>query len=112
MQIKRRINAIAKRVTPFIETMNIAVEMDNMCKRFEELLDYGEAKELRHKEREKTGESLGQRIDRERREEREEIARINQLDQEEALKDQQQRNAQPDAEVEDAGGEPAQADNG
>ena len=112
MQIKRRINAISKRVTPFIESMNISVEMDNMCKRFEELLDYGEAKELRHKEREKTGQSLAMRIDQQRREEREHIAEINEREAEEQLKDQQQRKAQPDVEVADAGGEPAQAEEG
>ena len=112
MQIKKRLTAINKRITPFIESMNQAKQMEQMCKRFEQLLDYCEAKEEKHKEREKTGMSMGMRIDEERRRRAQEIADIHAAEAAEMMKDQEQAKLQPESvtEEEDAGGEPAQAD--
>lgn len=54
MQIKRRLNAIAKSLTPEIESMNISRQMEDMCKRMEELVAYAEEKIERSKQRHRT----------------------------------------------------------
>lgn len=54
MQIKRRLNAIAKSLTPEIESMNISRQMEDMCKRMEELVAYAEEKIERAKQRHRT----------------------------------------------------------
>ena len=101
MEIKRRLTKIQKRMTPFIEQMNIGVEMNRLCKRFEELLDYGEAKEAKHIKREKTGMSQSMRIDADRKRRSQEIADIHQAEAEEMMRDQEQHKAQPESAKED-----------
>ena len=101
MEIKRRLTKIQKRMTPFIEQMNIGIEMNRLCKRFEELLDYGEAKEIKHQEREKTGMSQSMRIDAQRKRTAKEISDIHQAEAEEMMRDQEQHKAQPESASED-----------
>lgn len=50
MEIKKRITAITKRLTPQIEASNTGVELANLATRFEELLNYAEEKEVRREE--------------------------------------------------------------
>ena len=57
MEIKRRLNQIAKRMSPQIEVMNAASQMVDMCNRFDELLDYCEEKIARTAERK--GQTIG-----------------------------------------------------
>lgn len=97
MEIKRRLTKIQKRMTPFIEQMNIGIEMNRLCKRFEELLDYGEAKEVKHLERERTGMSQSMRIAAQRQRTQQEIAGIHQAEAEEMMRDQEQHKAQPES---------------
>ena len=97
MEIKKRLGKIQKRMTPFIEEMNIGSEMKRMCKRFEDLLDYGEFKEEKDKLRRETGMSQSMRIDEERRARAAEMAKIHAEEAEEMLADQEQHKAQPEA---------------
>lgn len=49
MQLKKRLREISKRITPEIESLNIARELEISTKRIEELLDYGEEKAERRR---------------------------------------------------------------
>ena len=115
MEIKRAITKQASRLTPQIEVMNCAGELREMVKRMKEILDYAEEKVERAEANKKRKESTGVRIDRERREEREHIAEVQNREAVEAAADQAQQDAQPgiDLRTEDeinAGREPAQTD--
>ena len=59
MDIKRRLNKIAKCLTPEIENMNISYEMKNICSRLEELIRYADEKIARTERRLKAGEKSG-----------------------------------------------------
>jgi len=103
MEIKRRLNAIAKDLTPEIESLNISQEMLQMCKRFEELVAYGHEKVARAQHVRNGGESMSARVNREIRETREHIQKIHDEEAEEMMRDRQQHKAQPDVEPVDAG---------
>ena len=60
MEIKRKLKALDKRMTPEIESMNVANEMDRHCDRISELVDYAEEKIERAKTR---GKTLGAIVD-------------------------------------------------
>jgi len=105
VEIKRRLNALAKSMTVEIEAMNVGVEMNRMCDRFEELVRYADEKIARAAER--RGKTLGQQAN-ERREAADKVisdhqtaeAEENQRDQKEAF---DERNRDPGAvEGEDA----------
>ncbi len=98
MELKKRLTAINKRITPFIESLNVSSEMRDMCSRFEELLDYAEAKELKHKAREETGMSQSMRIDKERRENAAAMREQQDAEADENLKDQMEAAADREAE--------------
>jgi len=91
MEIKRRLNKIASRLTPQIEVMNIATEMQRMCQRFEELLDYGEEKVEKAARK---GETMAARVDRQRKEEQAEILRQQKAESDENRKDQEEAAAE------------------
>jgi len=60
MEIKRRLNKLASRLSPQIEVMNVATEMSRMCDRFEELLNYAQEKIDRTNERK--GNTIGKQV--------------------------------------------------
>lgn len=93
MEIKRRLNKIAARLTPQIEAMNVQYEMKQMLDRFEELLTYSERKQA------KIEANRGQPTDSQRRqarrnEQRQEIADAQQEDQDAQREDQESRKAE------------------
>ena len=100
MEIKRRLNAIAKCMTPDIECMNIADEMRRMLTRFEELVAYADEKAARAKERAARGGKTKAQISAERRaadakeirDHQQAELEINQADQKEAY---DERNKDP-----------------
>jgi predicted patatin/cPLA2 family phospholipase len=111
MELKKRLTAINKRMTPFIESMNQSKEMKQMCRRFENLLDYCEAKEEKYKAKQAGFKSQSEKIYEARKAEEARIAKIHAEENEERMRDQQQAKAQREsAEEVDAGGKPAQAD--
>lgn len=55
MEIKRRLTKIAKALSPQIESMNAGQEMNRLCDRFEELVNYCQEKIDRSAERKKAG---------------------------------------------------------
>ncbi len=65
MEIKRRLTKLTKRLSPQIESMNVAVEMQRMCTRFEELVNYAQEKIDRAEERK--GGTLARAADERRR---------------------------------------------
>lgn len=87
MEIKRRLNKIAKRISPQLEVMNISEEMRRMCTRLEELCDYGEEKLARAARKEPT---IGQKVAEQRAAEQKEITDHQTAESEENLKDQQE----------------------
>lgn len=96
MEIKRRLNAVAKRFGTEVEHLNIKHEILNICKRLEELADYAEAKYARMKAREESGERLFSKQDAAAKARQEEIAAYHAAEAEEALADQQQAKAEID----------------
>ena len=107
MEIKKRLNAVAKRLTPEIESMNMASQMIEMLNRFDEILDYCEEK-IEKKNR--GGVSAGQRAYDAQQAERDRIQKIHDEEADEMQRDQTQAEAQPDVEQlpeepADAGGE-------
>lgn len=94
MEIKRRLNAVAKRMTPAIESLNIANEMSTLCDRLEGLATYGEEKVERAARK---GKTMGQKIDEERKAERKRIQDIHNEEAKEAMEDRQQHQAQPES---------------
>jgi hypothetical protein len=57
MEIKKRLTKLASRLSPQIEVMNVANEMNQLCNRFEELVTYAQTKIDRAAER--GGKSMG-----------------------------------------------------
>ena len=113
MEIKRRLNAVAKSFGPEAESLNIVHELRQICDRLEELAAYADLKLERHKQREKTGHRYFEEQDRKARERQAEIAAIHAAEAEEALKDQQQAKSEltpRTVEEPDAGGESAKAE--
>lgn len=102
MEIKRRLNKVAKRLTPAIESMNVGLQMKELCSRLEELVTYAEQKIQSAANRK---EALGVQIAREKEEQqkviedhqREEVE-ANQKDQEEAFNER--NGIEPDSEEE------------
>lgn len=92
MEIKRRLGKIQKRLSPKIEAMNIATQMESMCDRFEYLLTYAEEKIERAERRLET---IGAQVVREKQEAAD--AMHAELDKEarETAADQNQQQAQP-----------------
>ena len=95
MEIKRRLNKVAKRLSPQIESMNVADEMMRMVTRFEELVAYAQEKIDRSASRQVT---VGQKVAKQKAELLKEIedhqdaeADENRLDQEESLKERNER---------------------
>jgi len=99
MEIKRRLGKIQKALSPQIEAMNVASEMEQMCSRFEELVRYAQEKIDRTEQR---GESLAAQQDRDRREADRKVTDQQDAEAEENLRDQQ--------EAADARAEPSQAE--
>lgn len=96
MQIKRRLNALAKRMNPEIETMNRVLSFNETIDAMEQAVDYCESKIERRNLAEKTGETAAARTTRQAREEQEEALRLQDAERKEFDDDQQQRAAQPD----------------
>lgn len=99
MEIKRRLTAIAKSMSPQIEVMNVAVEMSRLADRFEELVRYAQEKTDRAAERK--GKTLGQEAYERRQAADKEIADHQTAELEENQRDQQEafdeRNKDPGA---------------
>ena len=94
MEIKRRLNRIAGRITPQIEVMNVADEMRRMCNRFEEILNYAEEKVTRAAERKET---VGALVDRQKKEKKAAIEEMQRAESEENMRDQQEAAAERQA---------------
>ena len=94
MEIKRKLNKLAKRITPEIEAMNMGIEMKRMCDRFEEILNYCEEKQERAK---RGGKSSGQIIAEKQAAGRNRIQKIHDEEAAEQLEDRQQHAAQPES---------------
>ncbi len=109
MEIKRRLVALSKTLSPQIEVMNVAVEMSRMCDRFEELVRYAQEKIDRAEERK--GKTLGQQAN-ERREAADKVisdhqtaeAEENQRDQQEAFDERNRDPGAVESEDPDTGG--------
>lgn len=91
MELKKRLSALAKRMSPQIEAMNPAYELRDIIKRAEEILDYCEAKQ---KKPNRSSQATADAIQAER----ERIQKIHDEEAEELARDQQQHKAQPDVE--------------
>jgi hypothetical protein len=102
MEIKRRLTRIAKSLSPQIEVMNVATEMDRMCDRFEELVNYAQEKIDRASERK--GNTLASQADARRKAEEQIVFDAQKAEVEENQRDQQEafdeRNKDPGAVVE------------
>jgi len=94
MEIKRRLTKIAKSLSPQIEVMNVGLEMDRMCSRFEELVAYAQEKIERAAEKTET---IGARVDREKREQQQAVADQQVEESQENLKDQEESAAERQA---------------
>ena len=98
MSIKRRLNKVAKCLTPEIEAMNQGREMRDLTKRLEEIVGYCERKIAASRERKKNdGKSAGQVAAEAQTAERKRIQDIHSEEAEALAKDQEQAKAQPDA---------------
>ena len=98
MEIKRRLGALNKRMTPAIESMNVANEIKEKLRRIEELTTYAETKIARSEERKKNNiPPVGAQQDAKKKADAKEIADLHQAEQDEMLKDQQQHKAQPES---------------
>jgi predicted nucleic acid-binding Zn-ribbon protein len=99
MEIKRRLTRIAKSLSPQIEVMNVATEMDRMCDRFEELVNYAQEKIDRASERK--GNTLASQADARRKAEEQIVFDAQKAEVEENQRDQQEafdeRNKDPGA---------------
>ena len=87
MEIKRRLNKIASRLSPQLEAMNIADEMRRMCQRFEEIVAYGEEKLERAASKDPT---IGQKVQAQKAAIQKEIEDHQRAEAEENLKDQEE----------------------
>jgi hypothetical protein len=97
MEIKRRLNAVAKRITPEIEVMNPASEIRTLCSRLEELATYCEEKVERAAQSKAAGKTKGQLADEAMKAERKRIKDIHDAEAKEAMEDRQQQKAQPES---------------
>jgi hypothetical protein len=96
MEIKRRFNEAAKRLTPQIEASNTGAELRRIAERVHELLTYAEAKEVRRQESVATGMSFAQRTQARIQGDIQKGRDIQEADELEHMQDQQQHDAQPD----------------
>lgn len=87
MEIKRKLKALDKRMTPEIEAMNVGIEMNRCCDRMEELCNYAEEKIERAKRR---GKTIGQQVDEARKTKDKEITDHQTAESEANLADQQE----------------------
>ena len=87
MEIKRRLNKIAGRLSPQLEAMNIADEMRRMCQRLEEIVTYGEEKLERAASK---GPTIGQKVQVQKEAMQKEIEDHQRAEAEENLKDQEE----------------------
>jgi hypothetical protein len=105
MEIKRSLNASAKRITPQIEASNTGTQLRELAKRIDELVTYAEAKDLKRAESEKAGLPFASReqLRRSGIKERDHVvaAQVQAEDEAEIAEDQAQVDAQPDV-VEEA----------
>lgn len=99
MEIKRKLTAAAKRITPAIEASNPGIELGRLADRIVEILDYSEEKAERASRR---GVSMGVQVAENRRREAQEIEDVQTEAEREALADQEQGRAQPDVAEENA----------
>lgn len=98
MEIKRRLGALAKRMTPAIEAMNVANEMLQILQRFEELASYAEQKITRSEERIAAKLApIGAQQDAKKKADAKEIADLHEAEQNELLQDQVQHSAQEES---------------
>lgn len=95
MQIKRRLSALSKRFDNDVEGLNIAVEINRICDRLDELADYADAKVEAMKAREKSGKSLSMRQHEAIQSRRDEIAQIHAAESAEAQADQEESKKEP-----------------
>lgn len=101
MEIKRRLNILAKRMTPAIEAMNVSNEMLTILKRMEELTFYAETKISRSEERKKANLPTRSEIqDKARKAENKRIAEIHNAENKERMEDQVQHKAQSESKPE------------
>jgi hypothetical protein len=98
MEIKKRLNAAAKRLTPEIESMNCATEMHQLADRLDGLLDYAEQKIEQRKHTTKDGKTASQRTYEGLQDDRRNVQAIHSEEADAALADQVQADAQPDVE--------------
>jgi len=100
MDIKKRLNAAAKQLTPEIEASNTGIQIREHTARIEELLVYAADKEKREAQRKETGLSYQAREEKRRAalSEADHVvaARVQAEDEAVNLEDQQQAAAQPD----------------
>ena len=91
MEIKRRLTKIAKSLSPQIEVMNVASEMERMCKRFEEIIAYAQEKIDRAEERKKKNlPTIGKYVDNQRKAADKVVEDAQSAEVEENLKDQEE----------------------
>lgn len=90
MELKRRLNAVAKCISPQIEVMNVADEMRRLTSRLEELVRYAEEKMALAASRDKTiglrTKEAREKAEVERKELQEAEAQENLADQEESAR--------------------------
>jgi hypothetical protein len=91
MEIKRELTALAKRMNPQVEVMNVASEIRAKIKRIDELITYAQTKIDRSAERKLNKEkTLGARADEERKAADKVIEDHQTAEAEENLKDQEE----------------------
>ena len=101
MELKRQLNAAAKRCTPEIEISNSGVQIKALADRIDQLLDYAEEKVERRKETEKTGMPFALRVSEKRLDTINQNKKAQAKEEKQIMEDRQQKKAQPDV-VEDA----------
>ena len=87
MEIKRRVTKIAHSLSPQLESMNIGIELQQMCSRMEELIRYGQEKIDRSAEKKET---IGAKVARQRAELQKEIEDHQEAENAENLADQKE----------------------
>lgn len=98
MEIKRRLGALAKRMTPAIEVMNVSNEMLTLLRRLEELCTYAQTKIDRSEERKaKKQLTRGAEQDAKKKAKAKEIAEIHAAEADERFQDQVQHKAQAES---------------
>ena len=87
MEIKRRLTKIAKSLSPQVEAMNVAAQMEQMCQRFEELIAYAQEKLDRAASR---GKTIGQKAYEDREAADQEVKDAQLAESDENLRDQKE----------------------